>query len=183
MSEGEESAAAQLAVLRAQLANGSASDGFHTFTELYAFRTVLNAYAAHDWLARGWSVVKSWRHHTGEECFGGGWFIITVATPKGQASFHYPASEWPLFDVPEAELADPWDGHDAATALARLREALAREATCGAFASEFQRRNAARTGDPGCPLPAGHEEPGHVLSKVALAAIDAGAVRLDADEE
>lgn len=106
--------------------DGDTSDGYHTFNELYEYRMLYNAHAAHGWLAAGIPVVKSWRHSDGQECFGGGWFIVTSQLPTGQVSNHYPFEGWDLFDVPEVETAPEWDGHTPADAAYRLRDALLR---------------------------------------------------------
>lgn len=100
---------------------GSISDGYHTFDELYQYRMLYNALAVSD-VPR--TTVKSWRHHDGEECFGGGWFIVVIDLPTGQVSNHYPARDWDLFAVPEVELAPVWDGHDPAEAARRIEAAL-----------------------------------------------------------
>lgn len=102
-------------------ADGDTSDGYHTFNELYFYRMLYNAHAAHGWLAQGIPVVKSWRHSDGEECFGGGWFIVTATLPAGQVSNHYEARHWGLFKVPEADLPPEWDGHTPHDAAMRLR--------------------------------------------------------------
>jgi len=99
---------------------GEVSDGFHTFNELYEYRMLYNAHAVKAWT----NVVKSLRHHDGELCFGGGWFIVTAQLPTGQVSNHYRVEHWDLFDVPEVETAPEWDGHSPAQAAQRLREAL-----------------------------------------------------------
>lgn len=114
----------ELAELRAALAEGSASDGFHTHSELYAFRMLYHAHAARGWLAAGYPVVKSWRHSNGERCFGGGWFIVTAELPAGQVSNHYPAEDWDLFHIPEVALPPAWDRHTALQARARLEDDL-----------------------------------------------------------
>ena len=66
---------------------GDLSDGYHTFNELYEFRKIYNASLFNEW-ARLWrigeddevnfDVHKSWKHHDGELCFGGGWFIVSA---------------------------------------------------------------------------------------------------------
>ena len=100
------------------------SDGHHTFEELYDYRMIYNAHAAHGWLTAGINVVKSWRHSDGEECFGGGWFIVTAELPTGQVSNHYREQYWDLFHVPEVELPPEYDGHTPAVAANRLRTML-----------------------------------------------------------
>lgn len=114
-------AAARAAQEAAPQITGSTSDGYHTFDELYEYRMLYNAHAAHGWLAAGIPVVKSWRHSDGEECFGGGWFIVTTTLPSGQVSNHYKAEHWGLFKVPEVELPPEYDGHSPHDAARRLR--------------------------------------------------------------
>lgn len=101
--------------------NGNTSDGYHTFDELYAYRKAYNALLFNEWAAVGkYSVHKSLRHHDGELCFGGGWFIVVAQTPKGQISNHYKIEDWNLFSVPALERGAEWDGHSPAVALERL---------------------------------------------------------------
>lgn len=95
------------------------ADEYHTMKELYEYRMVFNAYTALFFAEYG-KAVKSWKHHDGEECFGGGWFIVCLETGGGWATNHYKAEHWRLFDIPEVELAPEWDGHTPADALARL---------------------------------------------------------------
>lgn len=111
--------------LRAEVADlrENPRDEYHSMSELYDYRMLYNAHAAHGWLAAGILVVKSWRHSDGEECFGGGWFIVTAALPAGQVSNHYKAEHWDLFRVPEA-LSPAYDGHTPADAAERLRAPL-----------------------------------------------------------
>ena len=66
--------------------SGEASDGYHTFNELYDFRREYNAALVNSGI---WKAHKSYRHHDGELCFGGGWFIVMIETPFGQISNHY----------------------------------------------------------------------------------------------
>lgn len=119
-----ESAHAELVRLNTDLAAGNASDGHHTHNDLYEQRLLYHAHIAQRWYAEGVPVVKSRRHHTGEECFGGDWFIVMMFLPTGQVSQHYPLSAWNLFCVPAEDVAWMWDGHDAVEGNRRLREAL-----------------------------------------------------------
>jgi hypothetical protein len=107
----------------AELADGNASDGYHTHNELYDYRMLYNAHAVHGWLAAGHPVVKSWKHSDGELCFGGGWFVVAAVLPTGQVTNHYEAKHWGLFNVPEA-VPPEYDGHTPADAADRLRVAL-----------------------------------------------------------
>lgn len=103
---------------------GEISDGYHTFNELYRYRMLYNA-AFFNLLPKE-IVHKSKRHHDGEECFGGGWFIVMANLPTGQISNHYELKDWDLFQIPEKEVADEWDGHTPREAAERLHEYLLR---------------------------------------------------------
>lgn len=101
---------------------GEISDGYHTFNELYEFRKAYNAVLFNEWADRGrYGVHKSWKHHDGELCFGGGWFIVVAILPTGQISNHYEAKDWDLFRCEEAEKAlFEFDGHTPQDVLTRL---------------------------------------------------------------
>jgi hypothetical protein len=101
---------------------GQTSDGYHTFDELYAFRKAFNAALFNEWAANGkYDVHKSWRHHDGELCFGGGWFIVVAMLPTGQISNHYEEKDWDLFREPEVEKAKyEFDGHTGEDVIDRL---------------------------------------------------------------
>jgi len=101
---------------------GEISDGYHTFNELYYYRMLYNA-AFFNLLPKEW-VHKSKKHHDGEECFGGGWFIVMANLPTGQISNHYELKDWDLFQVQEKETADEWDGHTPQEAAERLHKYL-----------------------------------------------------------
>jgi hypothetical protein len=103
---------------------GTISDGYHTFNELYEFRKMYNAALFNEWAKDSkYDVHKSWRHYEGDECFGGGWFIVVAVLPTGQISNHYEAKDWDLFQVPEVEKAlFPFDGHTSNDVLERLKD-------------------------------------------------------------
>lgn len=97
------------------------SDGYHTFKELYAFRKAYNAALFNEWArTERFDVHKSVRHGDGEECFGGGWFVVMATLPTGQISNHYELADWELFKCEERERAAAWDGHSASDVLDRL---------------------------------------------------------------
>ena len=98
--------------------DGTMSDGYHTFNELYDYRKAYNA-AFFNEIAKKYKVLKSKRHSDGEECFGGGWFIVMAELPTGQVSNHYELKDWNLFKCKVQEKADVWDGHTPAQALER----------------------------------------------------------------
>jgi hypothetical protein len=99
------------------------SDGYHTFGELYEFRKTYNAVLFNLWASIGrYNVYKSKKHFDGEECFGGGWFIVMADLPTGQISNHYELKDWDMFEVPEFETAPiPFDGHTSEDVLDRLK--------------------------------------------------------------
>jgi hypothetical protein len=106
---------------------GEISDGYHTFNELYNYRMLYNALWLNDmdeYLLKEYNVHKSKRHSNGEECFGGGWFIVMATLPTGQISNHYEMKYWDLFQIPEKEVADEWDGHTPQEAAKRMYEYL-----------------------------------------------------------
>jgi len=121
------------------------SDGYHTFEELYEFRKLYNAALFNEWAkehmiveknkAKGirylyqpsvkYGVHKSKRHYDGEECFGGGWFIVMALLPDGQISNHYKMEDWELFQIPEKEKASfEFDGHTPQDVLKRLKNLI-----------------------------------------------------------
>lgn len=110
---------------QARLTNGDMSDGYHTHNELYQYRMLYNVHTLLAFDAVGWPVTRSWRHHSGEECFGGGWFVVQADTPAGQITNHYRAEHWQLFDgIAEVETSPAWDGHTPPIAAQRLEAAI-----------------------------------------------------------
>jgi len=98
------------------------SDGYHTFKELYEFRKMYNAALFNEWAESGrYEVHKSLKHYDGEECFGGGWFIVVAVLPSGQITNHYKTDDWNLFRLPVKDKAlYEYDGHTGADVLQRL---------------------------------------------------------------
>lgn len=113
------------------------SDGYHTFKELYEIRKAYNVALFNEWGSQtiaekkvGGAIIKtvgkylvhkSWKHHDGELCFGGGWFIVVAVLPTGQISNHYKAEDWDLFNIPEVEKAlFQFDGHTTQDVIDRL---------------------------------------------------------------
>jgi len=123
----------ELAELKQKLADGEASDGYHTHNELYAHRMMLTLHVVHAWRAAGYTVVKSWNHSDGTPAFGGGWFIIVAQLPmQSQVSYHYQAEHWDLFNIPEVHTPPKYDGHtpdDVVTRLSRTSYLFADEMT------------------------------------------------------
>ncbi len=116
------------------------SDGYHTFESLYDIRLAYNVALFNEWadqletipgvfdqhsmnlLCSKHDVHKSQRHHDGEPCFGGGWFIVVANLPSGQISNHYEMKHWDLFKIPSYEKAKyEWDGHTSEDVINRLK--------------------------------------------------------------
>ena len=98
------------------------SDGYHTFKELYEFRLLYNAALFNEWAKQKmYNVHKSWKHSDGEDCFGGGWFVVVAELPSGQITNHYEAEDWGLFRVNSRKTATKWDGHTPQDVAKRLR--------------------------------------------------------------
>ncbi len=101
------------------------SDAYHTMEELYDYRMLYNAMAAN---AYPQFSVKSRKHHDGEYCFGGEYFIVvmTIPTKLGyrQVSNHYKNDCWDYFKVSAIPEAPIWDGHTPEEAAERLRDFL-----------------------------------------------------------
>jgi len=117
----------ELELIEKQIESGELSDGYHSFNELYEFRKLYNACLFNEWYEQGkYNVHKSLRHFDGEECFGGGWFIVVAMLPTGQISNHYKVKDWDLFKCKKTERAlFEFDGHTTEDVRDRLfREAL-----------------------------------------------------------
>lgn len=87
---------------------GEFSDGYHTFNSLYHQRMILFAALVDVYKEKAW---KSRKHSDGEECFGGGWFIVGIDTPQGSYTYHYETRYWNLFNCQELDRGKEWDGH------------------------------------------------------------------------
>lgn len=91
------------------IAEGTLSDGYHTFNDLYYQRCVLFATICNLNKDIAW---KSKRHSDGEKCFDSdNWFIVGIDTPEGSYTYHYEMQYWDMFDVIELENGKVWDGH------------------------------------------------------------------------
>jgi len=98
------------------------SDGYHTFKELYEFRLLYNAVLFNEWSQQGkYDVHKSTKHSDGEDCFGGGWFIVVATLPTGDISNHYEMKDWDLFSCETRTKGKEWDGHTSKDVALRLR--------------------------------------------------------------
>ncbi len=93
----------------------------NTIQELYDFRLVLNALLFNEWAKTGeYEVYKSKKHHDGEVCFDGEWFIVVAILPSGQVTNHYHMKYWDYFKIPSYErVKDEFDGHTSSVVLLR----------------------------------------------------------------
>lgn len=89
--------------------DGTLSDGYHTYNDLYYQRCVLFATICNSNKSISW---KSKKHSDGKKCFDSdNWFIVGIDTPQGSYTYHYEIKYWDLFKVQELELGKEWDGH------------------------------------------------------------------------
>ena len=102
---------------------GDLSDGYHTFNELYHHRAVLFSVICNSFKPLSW---KSKKHNDGTMYHG--MFIVGIATPKGNATYHYDIEPyWDMFDVKELDKAPEWDGHTPSEAIERISKLTERE--------------------------------------------------------
>lgn len=94
--------------MKKQLQDGTLSDGYHTFNDLYYQRMILSATICNLVPEKCW---KSKKHSDGQVCFDGTWFIIGFDTPEGQYTYHYELKYWDLFKCKELDQAPHFDGH------------------------------------------------------------------------
>ena len=101
---------------------GEFSDGYHTFNELYDYRKAYNAAFFNELAKQGlYDVHKSRLHSDGKVPFDdNNWFIVMAELPTGQISNHYEIKDWDLFNIPEKEKANTWDGHTSQDVYKRL---------------------------------------------------------------
>lgn len=89
--------------------DGTLSDGYHTYNDLYYQRCILFATICNLNKNISW---KSKKHSDGGKCFDSdNWFIVGIDTPKGIYTYHYEMKYWDLFEVKELEIGKVWDGH------------------------------------------------------------------------
>lgn len=99
--------------------NGSTSDGYHTFDELYEHRNWLWINLCKHLECGAW---KSWKHSDGTNIDG--WFLLGMNAEKGkQITYHLPMRLWneTLF-ASEEKIAPKFDGHTSADVLDRLKK-------------------------------------------------------------
>lgn len=109
---------------RAAEKNGTASDGYHTFNELYDHRISLFIALCAEVDARtptGY-VWRSKKHSDGSAIDG--WFVMGIGTQPGdQITYHLPLSRWDETEWlgTECPMAPEFDGHTSADVLQRLK--------------------------------------------------------------
>lgn len=103
-------------LIRPNPINGSTSDGYHTFDELYHHRAVLFSVVVSAFPDKVW---KAKAHSDGT--MYGGMFIVGIDTPDGQATYHYDIDPyWGMFRCKELDRAPEWDGHTPEQAIERI---------------------------------------------------------------
>ena len=103
-------------LIEPQPIDGSTSDGYHTFNELYHHRAVLFSVIVAKFADRAW---KSKLHADGTMYEG--MFIVGIKTPDGQATYHYDVEPyWDMFRCKEVDRAPEWDGHTPDQAIERI---------------------------------------------------------------
>ena len=95
----------------------NASDGHHTFKELYEHRHALFAVVSKS--QGGW---KSKLHDDGT--MFGGWFIAGCTTPQGPITYHLPLEWWDAFPAVALAKAPAWDGHTSTDVVGRIKSLL-----------------------------------------------------------
>lgn len=99
----------QLQEIEIKRNNGTLSDGYHTYNDLYYQRCVLFATICNLNKNISW---KSKKHNDGKKCFDSdNWFIVGIDTLEGSYTYHYEMKYWDLFNIQELEKGKEWDGH------------------------------------------------------------------------
>jgi hypothetical protein len=98
--------------------DGSTSDGYHTFDELYDHRVTLFITLCH-FVRTHQFVWRSMTHSDGTSFEG--WFLLGIGVESGrQITYHVPVSRWNETDFAQTRDAPPFDGHTSADVLKRL---------------------------------------------------------------
>lgn len=94
--------------------------------ELYEFRMLYNAIAFNELhKTTDIEVYKSRKHHDGELCFDGEWFIVVAILPTGQITNHYHIDNWDLFKIPTKDkMVHEYDGHTPQDVIQRIKDYL-----------------------------------------------------------
>ena len=93
--------------------------------ELYHYRMLYNALALYGLDSLGYEIGRSRRHHDGELCFNGEYFIVWVFLPTGMVTNHYKLEDEKYFSFLVAyHTAPEWDGHTTQEAARRMEDQL-----------------------------------------------------------
>ncbi len=93
--------------------------------ELYHYRMLYNALALYGLGSLGCETGRSRRHHTGELCFDGEFFIVWVHLPTGMVTNHYNLEDEKYFSfLVDYHTAPEWDGHTTQEAARRMEDQL-----------------------------------------------------------
>lgn len=107
-----------MGTLTVECDTGKASDGYHTFDELYDHRCHL--FVA---LMRSNPAI-AWRANNHEDgTMYENWFVAGMHLPTGDISYHLPVTMWEMLDgvgIATSNKAPKWDGHTAADTVKRL---------------------------------------------------------------
>lgn len=93
------------------------SDGFHTFHEMYEFRTKLFAVIVNSNKDISWKSLSSSASDPDMSSFQ---FIVGIDTPEGCVMFHCDREDWDLFNCKEIPTAPAYNGYDPSIAVDRL---------------------------------------------------------------
>ena len=93
--------------------------------ELYHYRMLYNALALYGLDSLGYEIGRSRRHHDGELCFNGEYFIVWVFLPTGMVTNHYKLEDEKYFSfLVDYHIAPEWDGHTPQEAARRMEDQL-----------------------------------------------------------
>ena len=93
--------------------------------ELYHYRMLYNALALYGLDSLGYEIGRSRRHHDGELCFNGEYFIVWVFLPTGMVTNHYKLEDEKYFSFLVTYYTAPeWDGHTPQEAARRMEDQL-----------------------------------------------------------
>ena len=117
----------------------NASDGHHTFKELYEHRHAL--FAAVSKSQGGW---KSKLHDDGT--MFDGWFIAGCTTPQGPITYHLPLEWWDAFPAVTLAKAPAWDGHTSTDVVGRIKSLLGTPVELATLRAQVETLRAALAG-------------------------------------
>lgn len=100
--------------------NGSTSDGYHTFDELYDHRCHLFTMLMWQMPSLAWRADKNDDGAKWE-----GWFLAGINLPTGTITYHLPQTMWDMLDgITTYDRGLQWDGHTSSDVITRLSDAI-----------------------------------------------------------